>query len=441
MVVKKILLFSFLFMACSLLAQAQSDSTRQEGDSYIDSVANEIVDEHQVEQLKNELTQSVKDSLTDALNVPDVKVDSSAFTNMDKKLKNAAIDTLRNRVDIPDVPLDSTLLDKAKQESMNRAKTELEQELGASIPDITIDSTTVDQIKGKAKGHAKSLAEEELGEEIPDITIDSTTTEQVKKKVQDRVEQELKNTDEFKALGEMNEGAGLGDLEEYKSKLEKTQQEMEQAAAQKKLKEKMASHAKEYISKNSDKIQQVQSKMGELKKKYSYMPNSNDLSSAVKRTSLQEESFWDRLVLGGNFNISKTSPLNIDMSPVVGYRINKLFEAGVTGCYRGQFSRDKYKINAVMDKETYGYSAFVNHMFFRNFFANVEAERMRITTVSEEEVKREWNQTLLIGVGRKINVSKWLEMQALILFNVLHDNKDGLYNSPVVFKTGFRLKK
>ncbi|MEX2335666.1 MAG: hypothetical protein WD555_00170 [Fulvivirga sp.] len=47
----------------------------------------------------------------------------------------------------------------------------------------------------------------------------------------------------------------------------------------------------------------------------------------------------------------------------------------------------------------------------------------------------------MIGIGRKIGIAKWLEMQAMVLFNILHDNQDGLYNSPVIFKTGFRVRK
>lgn len=401
---------------------AENDSTATVGvaDTTDQGSANVLAD-----TVKHELSSVVPDS-TD--------IDKAKHT-----VKNALTDSLDNHVEIPDVAIDSTTLKKAGVGAKKIVRDSLNQYV--DVPDITIDSTTTDQIKTEARSRAKSAIESEIGEEIPQVTIDSTTTQQVKEKAVERAEEALKDTDEYNKLNGMGDDSELANLEDYKGKLEATQEELKQAAAKQELKQKMASHAKDYISQNADKIQQVQSKMGEMKQKYSYMPNSNDLSSAVKRTSLKGESFWERLVIGGNFGISKTNPLNIDLSPVLGYKINKLFEVGITGCYRSQIKADKYGAQALADKEVYGYSAFADHMFFKNFFAHMEAERMRTTTMNEEELKREWKQTLLIGVGRKFNVAKWLEMQALVLFNVLHDNEDGLYNSPVVFKTGFRLRK
>ena len=55
-------------------------------------------------------------------------------------------------------------------------------------------------------------------------------------------------------------------------------------------------------------------------------------------------------------------------------------------------------------------------------------------------MNRKWEQALLIGIGRNFKIARWLEMQALVMLNVLHDNQDHLYSSPVIFKTGFRLK-
>jgi hypothetical protein len=140
----------------------------------------------------------------------------------------------------------------------------------------------------------------------------------------------LKNTDEYKAMNNLPENSELAKLEDYKAKLEQTQEQICQAAATKELKQRMTAQAKQYITDNADKMQQMQAQMCKLKQKYSYVPNSNDLSSAVKRSSLKGESLWKRLVIGGNFNVSKTNPVTIDLAPAVGYKLNKLFEAGLT---------------------------------------------------------------------------------------------------------------
>lgn len=408
-------------------------------DSLKQAVKQELsdVDSTVVEEAKAAGKQAVKDSLDNYVDIPDVPLDSTA----DEKLGAALKEKLKSETNIGDVPLDSTIKEHVKSAAKAKGTEAIREETGVDVPDIRLDSTAGDQVKSAAKSEAREALGEELGTDIPDIKLDSTARDQVKEEAVRRAEEAMKNTDEMKALDDLSNDSELGKLDDYKGKLEKTQEEIRQAAAKQELKQKMASHAKEYISQNADKIQQVQSQMGELKKKYSYMPNSNDLSSAVKRTSLQEESFWKRLVLGGNFNISKTNPLNIDLAPVVGYRINKLFEAGITGTYRSQFKADKNGVSGQPNDEVYGYSAFASHMAFRNFFGYLEGERMRNTSLNTENPERRWTETLLIGVGRKFNVAKWLEMQAMVLFNVLHDNKDGLYNSPVVFKTGIRVRK
>ncbi|UII30787.1 hypothetical protein LVD17_21060 [Fulvivirga ulvae] len=423
---KRLLLILLLF--CSFIQLKGQDATPKDSTYTENAIADTTLNNNE---------QVLSDTLKSKM--ADIAPDSTDVQRAKSTARNALKDSLDSRIAIPDVAIDSTTASKAGDKAKQVAKDSLNRYV--DVPDIKIDSTTTDQVKTEAKSRAKTALEDELGEEVPQITIDSTTTKQVKDAAVKRAEEELKGTKEYDAINGLGDDSELGHLEDYKNKLESTQEQLKQAAAKQELKQKMASHAREYITQNADKIQQVQSQMGEMKKKYSYMPNSNDLSSAVKRTSLKGESLWERLVIGGNFNISKTNPLNVDLSPAIGYRINKLFEMGVTGCYRSQFKTDKQGVNSQVGKEVYGYSAFANHMVFKNFFAYMEAERMRTTTTSSEIPKREWKQTLLIGVGRKFNVAKWLEMQALVLFNVLHDNEDGLYNSPVVFKTGFRLRK
>ncbi len=161
------------------------------------------------------------------------------------------------------------------------------------------------------------------------------------------------------------------------------------------------------------------------------------MASAVKRTSLEGENFWKRLVAGGNFNITRTNPLNIDLSPVLGYRFNKLFEAGITAAYRTEFKANRTNISQSRE-EVFGYSIFASHMVFKSFFGYLEAENLRKEGTFMEMSNMKWHQTFLVGLGKRFHITSWLDMQSMIVFNVLHDNKDGLYNSPVIFKTGFR---
>ncbi|MEM7107109.1 MAG: hypothetical protein AAF519_02700, partial [Bacteroidota bacterium] len=381
----------------------------------------------------------VKSVVMDSLSQAGVEIPPIDSTQTKDRIEREIRGEIRNNLgaEVSSIQLDSTLTEQAK----NRTEQELsqlgEREWGVAISDVKLDSTLTDQAKNRAKQELTEISSEELGVDVATIQFDSAGRANLAKNIEQLAGEKLKNADGFEQLGDQGE---LGKLDEYKGQLEQTRQQMQQDLAKQQMKEKMASQAKAYISKHADKLQQVQSQMGELKKKYSYVPNSNDLSTAKKRTSLEDEPFGKRLVFGGNFNVTETNPLAVDLSPIIGYKINTLFEVGITGLYRAQFNADRSGVQAEGDN-TYGYSAFVNHMVFRNFFGYIEGENISRVKTIQDQLVREWDQTLLVGIGRRFNIAKWLEMQAIITYNFLHENQDGVYDSPVVLKTGVRWKR
>ncbi|MEQ9168893.1 MAG: hypothetical protein RLO12_21725 [Fulvivirga sp.] len=396
----------------------------------------------------------VADTVLDSVNVAQVPTDSVAIANEFKtKASQALFDSLNNYVDLP-VELDSTLTDQAKQEAKNRIEQEFNTNISTdstavvnkaeSLATQTIKDQTGIEVSGiprdsaAVKSEAKSLLKSEFanqtGLDVPDITIDSTTTDQINKEAEGRAEVAIKNTDEFQAL-EDNELGHLSD------DLDLSPEQLKQMDAKKDMKQKMASQAKQFISQHTEQIQQVQEQMSELKTVYSEVPNSDDLSTAKKRGSLKGESFWKRLVIGGNLNLTETNPVTVDFSPVLGWKFNKAFEIGITGAYRAKFSADQNGINSYDTEDVYGYSVFAQHMAFKNFFGYLEGENISKVVGTEEDHKRQWNKSLLVGIGRKFKIAPFLEMQAIITYNFLHDNTAGVYNSPVGFKTGFRVVK
>ncbi|MEM6524018.1 MAG: hypothetical protein AAF693_09505 [Bacteroidota bacterium] len=363
----------------------------------------------------------------------DAAIDSTLINRGTNKVKSAVMDSLSQaNIEIP--TLDST---EVKGRVNQEVREQINDELDVDVPNISLDSTVSDQAVNRVRQELNTISNEELGVDVPSLQLDSAGRAKLAKDIEQRAGDELKNVEGFDQIGDKGE---LGKLDEYKGQLEQTRQQMQQDLAKQRMKEKMASQAKEYISKHADKLQQVQSQMGELKKKYSYVPNSNDLSTAKKRTSLEDEPLGRRLVFGGNFNVTETNPVSIDLSPIIGYKINTLFEVGITGLYRAQFNADRSGVQAE-GEHTYGYSAFVNHMVFKNFFGYLEGENISRVKIIQDQPIREWDQTLLLGIGRRFNIAKWLEMQAIITYNFLHENQDGVYNSPVVFKTGVRWKR
>ena len=323
------------------------------------------------------------------------------------------------------------LAKKLKKVAKKQAKSQLSNQINTDIP--TDSASLVSQ----AESMAKDKLSEQTGIDAPDITIDSTTTEQVKDTVIKEGEKLLNETDEIRALKGAEGDSGLSALTEQKEAIEKTQEELKQKAAEQKMKQQLTAKAKDFITENAQQISEVQSQMTDLKRKYASVPNSNDLSTATKRNSLKGEPLWERFFLGGNFNIIKTEPFTMDISPLLGYRINKAFEAGFTAIYRNQFGANT---TSIQEYSVYGYGIFANHSFYKNYFAYLEGEKISSIPPLDVTKTRSWKETLLLGIGRKFKITKWLEMQAIIAVNLLHKNSDQLYSSPVVFKTGIRIK-
>ncbi|MEQ8928065.1 MAG: hypothetical protein RLO81_19765 [Fulvivirga sp.] len=402
----------------------------QEVDSI--TVANTVADSLKVNQLpiddSTQLTTQAQETLSSELET-NIPTDSTELAN---KAEKGAVEQLNKEgIEVNGIPTDSSqVADKAK----SVAKEQLNKQ-GIQVAGIPTDSAAV---KNEAKSLAKKEFANQTGFDAPDITIDSTTTEQVKKEAVKRGEAALKNTDEFKALGA--EGNGLEGLAMPEEAAPLSEEQLGQMQAKKEMKQKMAAHAKDFISEHSEQIGQVQEQMSDLKKVYSEVPNSNDLTTAKKRSSLEGEPLKKRLTFGGNFNVNGTDPLTIDFSPTLGYKLNKLFEVGITGSYRAKMGSDN--VNSVEDEQVYGYSVYANHKVFKNFFGYLEGEHMsKVVGSIEEGTKREWYPSLLAGIGRSFKISKSVEIQTILTYNFLHKNTEGVYENPVVFKTGVRVNR
>lgn len=388
--------------------------------------------------------------------IPDLLTDS--LKNYGKEVLIDSVNNRQELIKIPEIKIDSTTLDQAKRQikfiatdSLNNQKFIKKNELVQKIINVPVDSTTTNKVKQVAKSMAldsinnhslikdnEFISDVRELEQLKEIHKDSVGGH-VKKELSERGEQYLKNSEEYKALSGMDGTDGFASMQEYQQKMEEIQQQLQETEARDALKQKLSTQGKKFASEHMQEIQQVQEHMGVIKQKYNEVTDSQDLSSAVKRTSLEGEPVWKRLVLGGNFNVSKTNPLNVDFSPIVGYKFNKLFEAGVSAAYRTQFKANQYQISQ-SNEEIFGFSVFASHMVFRSFFGYVESERMRKSGSILEIPTSNWHQTFLIGIGKRFSLTSWLEMQSIITVNLLHDNKDGIYNNPVVFKTGLRKK-
>lgn len=188
-------------------------------------------------------------------------------------------------------------------------------------------------------------------------------------------------------------------------------------------------------------VQLARARMGVLMKKYAYVPNSNDLSTAVKRKSLEGAPLRRRFYFGGNINLASTEPVVINMDFQVGYKFNRDFLVGVGTVFRESFELRSGKVNGLAG-DAFGYSFFTNHdLFGGKMFAYGEFQRMRSGGVFKEpEGPRLWQNAILLGVGKEFKLFKFLNMTAMVLYDVNHRNNN-LYPSPFVTRIGYRFSE
>ena len=200
------------------------------------------------------------------------------------------------------------------------------------------------------------------------------------------------------------------------------------------------------------KVQEVQEKKQKLKKKYSSVADARDLSTAVRRNSLKGEPLGKRMVLGGTFQITPSFSRQdsiqglpndycaaLDLSPVIGYRLNKKFTAGASLIYRANIVVDELETQ----NETYGYRGFSEYFLKESIFLHGEYQALsnfrqssdqQATTT--ESSKRQWVYGALVGVGKEFALIKGIRGQVMVLYDFLHDGAVSPYKRPVSIRFG-----
>lgn len=198
-----------------------------------------------------------------------------------------------------------------------------------------------------------------------------------------------------------------------------------------------------YFEGKEEVLAKAMEQSAELKEKYSKVVNSNDLSTATKRSSLEGDTFWERLVFGGTFQIHIDQQTSIDLNPELAYRINKKWNVGIGGNYRLNGEIDDL-LGQARETQIYGYRVFTEYFLFKGFHAHLEFESLAAkstaSTVPSDTNKVEWNNSLLLGIERRFNLGANAQAQISLLYNFMHKNNP-LYNSPWNVRFGFSFKK
>jgi hypothetical protein len=207
------------------------------------------------------------------------------------------------------------------------------------------------------------------------------------------------------------------------------------------LLKKANSFAADYIADHSEQLQQAQAKLAKLKRKYSNILSTNDLTDATKKNSLKGKSLLERITLSGNFQVVNTDPFSIDITPSLGYKFSGSIEAGLNGVYRFAFGHSDVK--STISENAIGGSLFASYEVKNGFLAYFEFEKMNIEIMNGpiDKGTRIWTTGFHAGVGRNLDYSKHFQAQIRVLYNFTHREQVTVYPGKVLVKFGFKLKK
>ena len=429
----------------------------------------------EIKKVINKPTKTAKEELLKSKQLKEVKKEIAPEL---KKYSGRSLDEDKDKLAL--LHADSATIAKEAKNTTKKAllKTDEYKELKEDFsPQIDI----VSKHKGKLKllkadsttiaNEVKKTAQQELHktQEVKDIKkeiapyidspfikgikledLDSMSVEDLQAlrvKVFENVEEEfvaeaLKQQELVKLKEEMAEIEALKGLPEaYRKQFEayKNGESVKNEALTKAVKE-----AQKMLAKNSPALTTAQADLAKLKKKYSSVPSSDDLSTATKRNSLKGKPFKTRLVIGGNFQVVTSNPVVIDISPVLGYRFNRDFHLAIGATFRARFSSHDstyIKTNYGRDELTYGYRAFANYRFWKTFFVHAEYERIskEFAVIGTDRFTRVWKPGALAGIGSAYTIKGALKGNVSLLYNFIHDDKQQVYHSPWVFRFGVNL--
>jgi hypothetical protein len=300
------------------------------------------------------------------------------------------------------------------------------KELTGKAKDITNEAKAYQQDFIKYQGKAESY-----------LKNDSLLKADVKNLVSREVQSRAMGFKELKALEDFKKEQENFDpmQNEYKQQMDQLQ---DSAYRKEQARKKAEEMVMDYIAENPAMMKAAKAKTDLLMKKYSIVPNSNDLSTAVKRTSLEGRSFNERLYLAGNFQVLSFKPVSFDFSPLVGYRFSTRLTGGLGVNYRKTFADSVTSFAADM----LGYKAFVSYDVFKNFFTYSEFANNSTGIVNTENgTRRNWSYAFLIGAGRKFTLHPKVEMTVVMLYNVGRKPGDPVYPNPWVVRFGFQLSE
>lgn len=235
----------------------------------------------------------------------------------------------------------------------------------------------------------------------------------------------------------LSQPGGLGIMPKQVGEFDKLKDQYRGVSNRDSLKSLIKIQSVDHFAQQGDKLNAAQKKVSGLMNKYGEFTDSNDLSTAVKRTSLKGKTFKERLVLGGNINLVTTSPFSIDLAPLVGYKFTTRFCVGVGFNYRFTFS-DSLRYKTYVSPSNTSARLFASYDLIRNFFAYTEVEAAGLKIKANESSVQEWRINYFVGLGKKLLIHPKLFITITAVYNLNGEHNNPTYPQKFQVRFGFQ---
>lgn len=165
------------------------------------------------------------------------------------------------------------------------------------------------------------------------------------------------------------------------------------------------------------------------------LPPSISPPSNLQNEPKQFEKFKDRLYFGGTVGAWFGSTTYVNLSPILGIKINKQLSVGVGVIYNyySQIYAGKKYVSTI-----YGGSTFARYFVLENLFAQVGWDRLSVPDYTTGLINsRAWVDNILVGGGYRQQFSDNGTVVAMIFYNI---NQSPLspYQNPII-QIGFNI--
>ena len=165
------------------------------------------------------------------------------------------------------------------------------------------------------------------------------------------------------------------------------------------------------------------------------LPSPSNYQQTIPNEPKQFDKFKDRLYLGGTVGAWFGTSTYVNLSPIIGVKINKQFSVGVGAIYN--YYSQTYAAKKYVST-LYGGSAFARYFVMENLFAQVGLDRISVPDYRTGILNsRALVDNVLIGAGYRQQFSDKGTIVAMIFYNV---NQTPLspYQNPII-QIGFNI--